>query len=170
MYKKIFGMTLIELMVAMTIMGIIGLGMVQLLSSITRFQTMTVAQIGVQRDARMALEIIKRQIRETKQTSVIIDRENSSQPFCSRIYFKDANDNEIYFYQVGKKIYMKTKKTGWPSWNTKEIAKDLRYLTFCYQDTRNPDLISVSLCFEKIALGSNTKFMHLSIEKVRLMN
>lgn len=71
MFRKRSGTTLVELMVALAIMGIIGTGMVRLLTSQTRFFNETDGRANARRVARSGLNLMLTDLRMVETDSSI---------------------------------------------------------------------------------------------------
>lgn len=150
-------------MLAVTIMGIVFGLFPTFFIQMTQLQKQTEARLGIQRDARIGLDLINRFLREASASSVVIDR-YGTQPFYSRITFTGVDGVWRRFYQDGKNLNMVV------SGSTKTISENLLYLAFTYPETEDDNIISVSITTEKATYQEGTKNLQLSVEKVRVMN
>lgn len=164
------GVTLVELMIVVAIIGIVSAVSSNYLVNITRFFRLSQARIEIQRDARRCIDLINRNMRQASASTVTIKSYNSSQPPWSMIEFTDIKGTQWKFYQLGTKFYMSVKKTTDPSFKTQAIAENLRSLIFAYPRFDNDKIISVSICFEKTTYEGRAKALQMSVEKVRIMN
>ena len=166
--SKVAGYTLTEAMLVVAIVGIVGSIGATLLIQMTRSFRQNDARIGIQREAREALHLINRNLRQAQATTVVIDQLAGEFPY-SRITFTrltpSGGTSSLSFYQQGSKLLM-TEGSLAP----KAISKNLRYLGFTYARTDNDRLISVSLTTESGTFEGKTKALQLSVEKVRIMN
>ncbi|OGS22769.1 MAG: hypothetical protein A2252_10615 [Elusimicrobia bacterium RIFOXYA2_FULL_39_19] len=164
--SRIIGLTLIELMVVTMIIGIIMLGVQTFFGNGLRFFKIQQSKMETQRDARRCLSLLNRKLRESKSTTIIVSRIDSTQPPCSSIYFQTVKDEQFRFFQSGTKLYMADLNRG----ATQQIAENLRHITYCYPMLSNDKIISISICFEKYSKSPDVKSLQLSVEKVRIMN
>jgi hypothetical protein len=155
---------LLVAVLAALLTGIVG----KILISELKFSRLTTARGEIQRDARMAIDLINRNLRQGKAASVAIARwpnnASSAQPPCSMISFTHVNGKNYSFYQKGDKLFMSVNGVE------RELAKNLRVLLFTYPRTDDATIISVSVCFEKATYEGSSKTLQLSVEKVRVMN
>ncbi len=160
------GYTLIELMMAVAIIGIMFSVAPAMLLQGTRFFRQNSARIEIQREARDSMDLISRSLRQAKADTVVVDQLSGEPPY-SRITFSrpDSGDgtDTVSFYRKGKSLFM-------TRGGTKEISRDIRYLGFTYPSTGDKSIISISLTMEIGTYENRTKALQLSVERVRLMN
>jgi len=160
------GYTLTELMLAVAIMGIVFGIAPALLINMTRFFTQSRSRIEIQREVRDALDLMNRNLRQAKASTVVVDQVSGEAPY-SRIGFTrlrpDGTTASLVFYQQGNTLFM-------VAGGTRAISENLRYLAFTYPNSSDDRIISVSLTTEKGTYESKTKALQLSVEKVRIMN
>lgn len=168
--KQDKGVTLIELMLVVVILGILFSVGSNLLLTGWKFTRLSQAKTEIQRDARTCLGLMHLNLRETKYTSVAIYKFGVNNPPCSLISFTNIDGDEISYYQDGNKLYQKIKRSGETQYFTNRLAENLRYISFAYPRTDDETIISVSLCFERATYAGEAKALQLSVEKVRLMN
>jgi prepilin-type N-terminal cleavage/methylation domain-containing protein len=156
------GFTLVEALMVVAIVGVVFGLAPTLLIQMTRFFRQNRARVEIQRDARNALDLINRNLRQAKASTVVVDAA-ASQPPYSRIAFTKAQGSSLTFYQQGKTLYM-------VSGGTKAISSNLRYLAFTYPRSDDDNIISVSITMETGTFETKTKALQLSVEKVRVMN
>jgi len=164
--KNISGLTLVEVMVVVIILGLIMTGVNYFLSSGLKFLRINQAKMEIQRDARRNLNLINKKLREAKKSTVVVDRYDTSQPPWSQIQFTTIESEQYKFYQKGTKLYMSDVARN----SNQIIAENLRHITFCYPNLPNNEIISISLCFEMWTRTPNARSLQLSVEKVRIMN
>jgi prepilin-type N-terminal cleavage/methylation domain-containing protein len=169
------GVTLTELMISVAILGIlISVGGTFLVGGV-KFYRLTTAKGEIQRDARRSIDLISRNLRQGRASTVLITR-YENQPPCSLLQFSHISGTDYRFYQRDGALYMGLRATGTTDWSDRKIADNLRTLFFtypCTNDTARVDntaIISVSLCFEKSTYQGSSKTLQLSVEKVRIMN
>jgi len=156
------GYTLTEAMLVVAIVGIVFALGPAILIQMTRFFRQTRARIEIQRDARNVLDLINRNLRQAKASTVVVDAAGGQPPY-SRASFTRAQGNALTFYQQGTTLYM-------VSGGTKAISGNLRYLAFTYPRSDDDNIVSVSIAMETGTFESKTKALQLSVEKVRIMN
>ena len=138
----------------------------RLLVQANRFVRMSLARTEVQRDARAALAMINRSLRQGKASTIRV-ASLSGQPPYSRIEFSKvtgaSTSKTMAFYQQGKTLYM-VDTTTYP------VCQNVRYIAFAYPRTDDASIVSVSLTTEKETYEGGAKTLQLSVEKVRIMN
>ena len=157
------GTTLIEIMVAVAILGIVFSIGPALLTNVTRFSRLSSARIETQRNARDALNLINQALRQASASSIVVSNEPSQAPFSS-ISFTTADGRWLKFYQSG------TSLSFVQNTSTNTIADGLRYIAFSYPRTDDSDIVSVSVTFQKDTYQGGSKALQMAIEKVRIMN
>lgn len=157
------GWTMVELMIATAIVGLLALVVAPLIIQTTRFFLMNTARAEVQRDARTVLEIINRFLRQGNSATISIDQV-AGQPSRSRITFTTYPGINMVFYQQGRTLYHTF------SGNTKPLSKNLKFIAFSYPRSDDPTILSVAITMEKDIFEGRTKALELSIERVRIMN
>jgi len=176
MMKKINekGVTLVELMLVVVILGVLLSVGSNLFVTGWKFVRLSQARTEIQRDARACLNLIHRNLREAKYTSVTVYKSTTTagvnNPPCSLIYFTNVDNDVISYYQDGNKLYQKVKRSGLFTEEITRLAENLRYIYFAYPHTDNEKIISVSICFEKATYAGGAKALQLSVEQVRIMN
>lgn len=157
------GVTLVEMMIVVALSSIIVGGMSVLMVTYSRAEKLTRARINAQQNVRIYLDLMMKLLREAQASTVVVDQATSAPPW-SRITFTNIESQSVCFYQSGSKLYSTIGGT------TKMLATNLRSLKFTYPMTTDDAIIGVSLCFEEVVYGTQTNVLHLSVEKVRLLN
>lgn len=156
------GTTLIELMIVVTILGIIvtiGPGMYK---QVRRFFFLNNTRVELQREARTAMSVITARVRQADSTNIVIDQD-TAQPYYSRISFTDVDGNYVRVYQSGKSLMI-------VDVTTRTLTTNLRYLAFSVPRTDDLSIVSLSFTLEKSIYEGQTKALHMASEKVRVMN
>jgi len=163
--KQEKGVTLVELLIVVVILGILASVAGNLLIGGIRFWRLSRARTEIQRDARTCLDLIHRELRQAEASSIVVDRLDDQQPPCSQISFtKVVTGDAIIYSQEGAKLSRSINGTK------NFLAENLRHITFVYPRTDDEKIIAISICFEKETYGGGEKSLHLSVEKVRIMN
>jgi hypothetical protein len=163
------GVTLTELMVSMAGLGILTLDVSGFLIGGIKFYRLSTAKGEIQRDVRLAIDLVNRNLRQGLSNTVTISRFNADQPPCSLIQFTHIDGNEYRYYQLGN-VFFAGKRPSGGTWQDSRMADNLRVLFFSYPRTDDDNIVSVSLCFEKATYQGSSKTLQLSVEKVRIMN
>jgi prepilin-type N-terminal cleavage/methylation domain-containing protein len=155
------GYTLIELLMTVAIIGLISSTGAMVTQKTFQSQAMADALETIQQGAFISFDVINKLLRQATASSIVIDQYDANQPPWSRITFTNPNTAQTCtFYQIGQTLYI----------NKTPAFKNLRSLAFSYPNTAVPNVISVSLTFEKaIGLGQ-TKAIQLFIQKVKIQN
>jgi prepilin-type N-terminal cleavage/methylation domain-containing protein len=156
------GFTLMESLMVAAIIGVVVLIGPKVMVNLVRFYNLHTAKIEIQRDARVALDLINRLLRQGKSYTVVIDQATNQPPY-SRISFETVSGEDVTFYQKGTELFIVN-----PS--TVAISKNLRYIAFTYPRSDDPTIVSVAITMEKATYQGGKKALELSIEKVRVMN
>lgn len=158
------GYTLIELLVTSAIVAfIVSLG-ASLFMKIDTFFRVSVAKIETQRDLRNLMDLMTREIRQAKSTSVVLSRYDSAQPPYSKITFQNSSGDTVSFWQREKIFSMS--RNG----QTSVLSKNVRSLMFSYPSTDNPELIMILYSTEKSAGAKGNYALQMGGETVRLLN
>lgn len=161
--RGILGVTLVEMMIATAVLGIVFALGPGLLTNITRFARLSKARIETQRAARDSLNQINQSLRQAEASSITITSEPGQPPFSS-ITFDTVDDRSLKFFQSGKELRFVQDNS------TTTLADGLRYIAFTYPRTDNSKILSVSVTYEKDTYQGGTKALQMAIEKVRIMN
>jgi Tfp pilus assembly protein PilW len=160
--KKRAGYTLVEAMIVCAIIGMVVVAAPTLFTQVYKFYQLHNAKVEIQRDARAALDIINRFLRQAKSYTVVVDQISGQPPF-SRISFTTIEGQNMIFYQSGNTLYQVAQSTT-------AISQNLHYIAFTYPRTDDPTIISVAMTMEKNTYQGLYKALELSIEKVRIMD
>lgn len=170
MNNKNKGWTLVELLLTVIIFSIITLGTSTFMTQGIRNMRLVIAKIDIQREARISLSIMSKELRQAVKDTIVISRYNSSQPPYSKVTFETIKGSTISYYQNGIILYQEI-YDGDKHFVTK-LSKNLRFVHFIYPRTDDEGIMQVSACFEKIPFPYvvGAKALQVSIEKVRIMN
>jgi prepilin-type N-terminal cleavage/methylation domain-containing protein len=156
------GHTLPEVLMVITIIGIVVFLGPTLIIHTTRFVQLHNAKIEIQRDARASLDLINRFLRQAVGYTVTIDQATGQPPY-SQISFTTMSGQHMKFYQQNNVLYQVAQSTV-------ALSQNLDYIAFTYPRSDDPTIISVALTMSKATYQGGSKTLELSIEKVRIMN
>ena len=163
------GYTLTEMMVVVAILGILALVGPPMMIGLQNFFLMTSARYEIQRDARASLDVINRFLRESYQTSIVIDTPAGEGPY-SHIAFKLVDGREMEFYQSGRSLIQKVTNAAGTSSTTNTISSNLIYIAFTFPHTDDVSIVSVAITMGKNIQLGRQKVLELTVQKVRVMN
>ncbi len=158
------GWTLIELMIIVTITGILSLSVSSIFLQIWRFYRITLVQKELQEEARTIMELITRNLRNAKSETIYITRHNSQQPPYSKISFYTMDGSSVTYYQVNRTLYQNI------NGNVKVLSKSVTYFAITPPRSYDLTIISISLTLEKYLYDIRKKALHMASEKVMVMN
>jgi prepilin-type N-terminal cleavage/methylation domain-containing protein len=161
------GFTLAEAMIASAALGMISLVAGTLLLNTSRFNTQASARAAIQRDARICVEGISRELAQARGHTIVVDRYDAGQPPYSRLTFSQTDGRTVSYYQRGRGLYRKMIVGA--SVSTVLVADGLRQAAFSYPRSDNAGLVAISVAFER-ANASSTKALELSLSHVRVQN
>jgi len=161
------GVTLVELMITVALSSVVVGGMATLMISYSKMEKLTRARINAQSNVRVYLDLMIKMMRQAQASTVVIDQVSGESPW-SRITFTKIDGTSISFYQ--QRVNGEGRLFQAVAGTTKMLATNLRTMKFTYPSTDDSTIIGVSLCFEEPIYGTMTNVLHLSVEKVRLMN
>lgn len=162
------GFTLVEALVVAAGLGVVSMISANFFLQVTRFDRQVSARQQNQRDARVTLSGIEREISQARGRTVVIDRLDASQPPYSRLTFSGHDGRTVAYYQKGVSLYRRVTKGA--STTNSMIATGLRQVLFSYPMSENSALVSVSVTFERATYGSGKKSLQLAVSKVRIQN
>jgi prepilin-type N-terminal cleavage/methylation domain-containing protein len=160
------GFTLIEMMITLAVLGLLVTLSARALTATYQFFRLSMARTEIQRNARITLDLMNRNMRQARASTVVVTRASASQPPYSKVVFDTMAVSSMSFWQEGKLLKMQKDSTSSP----RTVAEDLRYLAFTYGETGNETIMSVSVAFEKDIYSGGKKALQMAVEKVRLMN
>lgn len=157
-------MTLVELMMVVAIIGILALVGPPIIRNIGRFFILSNARSEIQAEARSAVSVMTRTLREAQSATIRIDRA-TGQPYYSRITFTKIQGSAMSFYQSGTNLVQLSSGTVRTT-----LSKNLKYLAFTFPRSDDMTIVSVSMTLEKAIYEGQTKALHMASEKVQVMN
>lgn len=145
------------------IIGILASVGSSIMLQINRYFIMTNTRAELQREARAAMYVMNRNLRQGSIGSIVIDRA-ASQPFYSRLTFTKINGPQMIFSQSGTNLVQTVGN------KTRILTKNVKYIAFTFPRSDDLSVISVALTLEKQIYQGRTKALHMASEKVRVMN
>jgi prepilin-type N-terminal cleavage/methylation domain-containing protein len=162
------GMTITELMLAIAVFSVISVVLSGMLLYGFRMWRFNNAQLEVQRDARIAMDLIERNLRQASSATVFISRNSLSDPPFSKIHFDKVTGSgfeTISIYQNGREIYLEKSGGG-----TTRIGFNVRHLSFVSVESGDWNIVSAGLCMEKATYSGKKRASQLVNQKIRIMN
>jgi len=166
--KKHKGLTLIEMVITMAIMGIISIVLSRMYSQGFKVWRHNKARIDVQRDARTMLDLINRKLRQAEAGTITITRDSDDDPPCSKITFtcvQQSTTTQISYYQSGLKIYRSINSGA-----GQQFGENVRVLSFATMESGDNASVNIGLCLEEKTYADRTRTSKLSVQIVRIMN
>ena len=157
------GYSLTEMLMVVAIIGILACVGSRVMLQVNRYFILTNRRADLQSEARAAMYVINRNLRQDSIGSITIDRA-ASQPFYSRLTFTKITGNTMIFSQSGTNL-VQTVGT-----KTRTLSKNVKYLAFTFPRSDDLSVISVSITLEKSIYQGRVKALHMASEKVRVMN
>lgn len=164
MVRRRRGYSLVESLLVVAILGILASLAAGLLVQVSRYWSLTTARLSLQREARAALYVMGRELRQAQSASIVIDRYNTSQPFCSRISFQKTGQTTVRsFYQKGNQLIQ---LGGQPT----VLSNSLAYFAVTFPRSDDMTIVSLSMTLQKSIYEGRTKALHMASEKAQVMN
>lgn len=157
------GFTVVETVMTAAILSLLVLIVAPLFVHATRFFLLNRTRVELQRDARVCLSILTRNLREALSATIVISQ-GAGQPYYSQISFTDVNGVSYVYAQSGN-LLRETRGT-----RVTTLSDDLRFLNFYFPRSNDMTIVSVSLTLEKAIFEGRTKALHVATEKVRVMD
>ena len=163
MVKNNRGWTLAELIIVIAIMGIIAMISPKIMTVTTKLFILGQAKIQLQEEARAAIYVITRELRQAQANTIVIDTP-AGQPFYSRLQFSKVQGANVTIQQNGSSLIL-TEGT-----NVTVLTKNLSYMAYTFPQSDDMTIISVSLTLQKLIYNGAFKALHMASERIRVMN
>lgn len=157
------GYTILELMVVVTILGVIAAVGPLLLTNVERFFDQDSARAELQRDARVALDQMNRTLRQASAATVIVT-EGAGQPPYSKISFMLPDGTPVAFELENRRLLRVS------GGSTSLLAGNVEYLAFTYPQSDDNTALSITMTLRKRVYGGGSTTLQAAIAKVRVMN
>jgi len=158
------GFTLTELLIGTAILGVIACVCATIYIQGFRSWRQSSAQIEVQGQARIILDMIEKDIRQAKASTITISQYNTTQPKYSKISMTNVRNSSIAYYQQGPDLHRTV------DGKDALVFHNIQNILFIYPDTSDGRIISISLTMEKATYEGGAKTIMLSVDKVRVRN
>ncbi|NNN04691.1 MAG: hypothetical protein HKL90_02195 [Elusimicrobia bacterium] len=153
-----------EAMLVVAILGILASVGANMLIQANRYFIMAKTRSDLQKEARAAMYVMIRELRQAKSNTIVIDRVAAAQPFFSRITFTKLQGETLTFEQVGNDL-IKVNGTGQVI-----LSKNLAYLAFTFPRSDDMTIVSVAMTLQESIYQGRTKALHMASEQVQVMN
>src|SRR5258708_3298359 len=158
------GFTLIELMIAVAVMGLLALVVGKLVSAGMQYWFETYAQITTQQKVRVARDYVLNNLRYATITSVMISKSNTAEPNSSMVSFVDVYGNTQSYYQQNGDLLVNDWRLGKPSAQTsKLISHDLQQFSVYYPNQKDFSHIDFSLYVKKWPYNTAQKQIQIQL-------
>jgi prepilin-type N-terminal cleavage/methylation domain-containing protein len=157
------GWTLTELLIVVAIIGATMMMAPQIITQSTKIFVLSRAKLELQREARAAIYVITRELRQAQSNTIIIDQA-ANQPYYSRLRFTTvqlkavtvAQNNNLLQITIGTDVTT--------------LSKNLAFLSFTFPRSDDMTIVSVALTLQEQIYGGQFKALHMASERVRVMN
>jgi len=162
--RKIAGYTLAEVMIVIAILGVVVLMGTPVMINSIRYFVLSRVKLELQREARTAMYVITRNIRQAQSSTIVIDHV-AGQPYYSRVQFSVYNSTQtMTFYQSGTSLIQQVGA------NQTILSKNLQYLAFTFPRSDVMSMLSVSMTLQEATYSKQSKALHMASQKVQVMN
>jgi hypothetical protein len=151
-------------MVAVGIISIVFALAPRAMTDVFKFFRLALVRAEIQRDARGAVDLVNRRLRQAEATTVVVDSDTGQPPY-SRVQFRTIAGSTVTFWQSGTQLMMREQPKA-----ARLLAPNLRHVAFIYKETDNDKIMSVSVTLEKDVYAGKSKALQMAVEKVRIMN
>ena len=152
-----------EAMLVVAIVGTVSAMGSGLFLRMYQFFNQTDARTDVQRELRVILDNMDRDIRAASAATISVT-EASNQPPYSQIAFTTVAGTAVSYSQSGHTL---TRIAG----NAHSVlTKNLQYIAFSYPQTDINTVVSISVTLQKATYSGRTTALQMAISKVRVMN
>jgi prepilin-type N-terminal cleavage/methylation domain-containing protein len=157
------GWTLVELTITAAVIGIVAMLAPQIISQSTKVFVLGRTKLELQREARAAMYLITRELRQAQSNTIVIDQING-QPYYSRISFTKIQNANVTIAQSGSSLQLTIGN------DITTLSKNLAYLAFTFPHSDDMTIVSVSLTLQQQIYNGLFKALHMASERVRVMD
>jgi len=158
-----------EMLMVVVVLGVLAMAGSRMMVDVTRFFQLNMGRLTLQEEARTALSVIQKNLRQAKLDSLTIDQA-PGQPYFSRIVFDKAPKKTggpavpITYFQKGA-VLMETAGGA-----TRPLSKHLKALTFTLPNTDDMAVVAVSLTLETPIYGGKMKTVRMNSGEIEVLN
>ncbi len=164
------GFTLTEVMIATAVIGVLAMVGTSLVAQVYKAWRLSEARVLAQQNARTILNLVERRLRQASADTVVIDRHNVSDPPYSKITFTSQNGDTYEFRQNSDLAEMQRTLAGGGGTQSRQLSKNVRYLSFSYASSTNDRLVNVAICMEVPTYAGETKDFYMTLQKIQIQN
>lgn len=152
------GYTLLELMFAVAVLGIMGMAISRLYMVVFTSWFRGGAALSLHAEARRADDTLVRSLRSASMSKVILTRADDLEPPMSKVCFVDAMGNSRMIYQQGGRIY----QASWSGTTATALAANpllnnfVENLTVYYPNIKEPNKLAYSLVLQNQYLANQS--------------
>jgi prepilin-type N-terminal cleavage/methylation domain-containing protein len=158
------GYSLVEVMMAVAILGIISTVGATMMLNANRYFILTKTRNDLQKEARAALYVMTRELRQGQANTIIIDRLSNTQPFYSRIRFTTMSGVATTYEQSGNKLIMIQGA------HSNTLSTHVQYMAFTFPRSDLLSILGVSMTLQENIFQGRTKALHMASQQVQVMN
>jgi prepilin-type N-terminal cleavage/methylation domain-containing protein len=163
MVKRNAGFSLMETIMTVAILGIVVMVAPTIINQTVKFFILGKVRLELQREARAAMYVMTREIRQAQSSTIVIDQING-QPYYSRLRFTKIQGAAVTMAQQGSSLLLTEGVV------VSTMSKNLAFLSFAFPRSDDMTILSVSLTLQEQIYDGAYKALHMASEKVRVMN
>lgn len=152
-----------EMIIVVAIIGVLAMIGPQIYTQMMKFFILGNTKLSLQREARAAMYIVTRELRQAQSNTIVIDQA-SGQPYYSRISFTTGQGTAETIAQNGTVLLLTEGNV------TTTLTKDLSYLAFTFPESDDMTIVSVAMTLQEEIYGGALKALHMASEQVQVMN
>lgn len=156
------GYTLLEIMLAVAILGLVTALTPRLLTTTQQFFSQVFARADVQRDLRVSVDQMKHAIRQASAASISVAQDSGELPL-SKITFSMPDGTPVTFELKSRRL-LRTVGA-----RTAVLARNVEFLAFTFPQTDDNTVLSIAMTVKKKTYTGSTA-LHASVANVRVMN
>lgn len=151
------------MVITSAILGMIALVGAAVLMQIRRFYLQNSDQLSLQTQSRVAMNLMTRNLRQARASTVIIDSLSGEAPYSRIAFTKQSGDAQAYY--VAKGVLYSSSTTDL----VRVMTQDVTFAAFGYPRTDDDAYLSVAFAVKK-AMASHKEKIYMWTEKVRVQN
>jgi Tfp pilus assembly major pilin PilA len=157
------GQSLLQLLLTVAVMGVLGIITVRLMRAVLVTSIKEKASLDLHQGSRQARDMLVAGLRNASASSVIITRQDSTQPPMSKVCFIDAGGNSITFFQEGRRFYRGTWTSTTATVDTRAALLNnfVERFNVYYPNVKNINQISFALMARASPMSNTVKTVEL---------